>query len=134
MALRRRVADHQNVFSRRALLSLLFAAVPAFAGHAEAKRAAKQARKRAKETKSVARQDVSERKASAKQRDQERYRLNQSNAELDKGRRQDHADLNTRRKAHITRTVIDSPKAEEPKPGIDPVTRNVDPAPEPKNK
>jgi hypothetical protein len=104
------------------------------AGHAEAKRAAKQARKRAKETKQLARQDVSDRKASAKRRDQDRYELNANNAELDQSRREDHTDLNRRRQAHITRTVIDTPPAEEPKPGVHAVARGVEGAPETKKK
>jgi len=123
-------------YSRRALLSLLLAAAPAaFASHSEAKRSAKQARKRAKETKTLANRESSDRKALAKQRDQDRQALNTSNAELDKARRQDLVDLTRRRQAHITRVVMDAPAATgEPKPGIKPVTRGVEGAPDTKKK
>ena len=117
-------------YTRRAVLSLLFSAAPALAGKAEAKRAAKQARKRAKETRKLASRDVGDRKAVAKAHHDDRLRLNASNAELDKARRQELADLTRRRQAHVTRPVVDAPAAEEPKPGIKPATRNVDPAPQ----
>ena len=122
-------------FSRRVLLLLFFSSASAsFAGHAEAKRHAKEARRQAKETKKLAVRDTSDRKAMAKQHDLDRRALNAGNAELDKARRQDLVDLTRRRQAHVTRPVIDASPVEEPKPGIKPVTRGVDAAPDPKKK
>jgi hypothetical protein len=122
-------------FSRRALLSLFFTSAPAaLASHAEAKRHAKEARRQAKETKKLAIRDTSDRKAMAKQREVDRRALNVGNAELDKARRQDLVDLTRRRQAHVTRPVVDASPVEEPKPGIKPVTRGIDGAPEPKKK
>ena len=122
--------------TRRALFSLFFAGLPAFAGQSQeqAKRAAKQARRRAKETKKLAQRRLAGRKEIGERRAADREFLNDSKPELDKARRQDMIDLQVRREAHVTRPVIDAPVVEEPKPGIKAVVRNVEGAPAPKPK
>ena len=137
MVLVGRLADDRSVPTRRTLFALLLAAVPGFAQQQQqAKRAAKEARRRAKETRKLASRDVADRQVLGEERAAERRRLNASNNELDKARRQDHADLNNSRQMHIERTIIDTPPpAEEPKPGLKPTTRNVDaPQTPPKDK
>ena len=120
----------QMAYSRRSLLALLLGCAPAaLADRSEAKRHAKAARKQAKRTSEAAKRDVADRKSLVQQKKADRKRLNQDNAELEKARRQDLADLTKRRQAHVERPVFDAnAPAEEPKPGIQPVTRGVDAA------
>jgi hypothetical protein len=121
--------------SRRGLLTLLLGLAPAApADRSQAKRSAKESRRRAKETKKRARQEVSDRRANVKERSQDRKFLNRDNAELDKARRQDLADLTKRRQAKTERVVFDATAPPEPKPEVKPATRGVEgaPAAEPK--
>ena len=116
--------------TRRLLLASLLAAFPVLGGNSQAKRAAKQARRRAKDTKKLAERDVADRQSLVRRHTADRKALNASNAELDKARRQELTDLTRRRQARITRPVVDGGQpAEEPKPGIKPAVRNADPAP-----
>lgn len=120
--------------TRRSLLALLLGCAPAaLAGRSQAKRHAREARKQAKRARKGARQEVADRKDLVKRKKQDRRRLNQDNAALDKARRQDLADLTERRKAHTERPVFDA-NVEEPKPGVKPMTRGVEGAPEPTKK
>ena len=119
-------------FSRRnLLLSLPPILLPglasaAQAGRSQAKRHAKQARKKAKRNQKLARQEVADRNDLAKQRKKDRKFLNQDNVALDKARRRDLDDLTERRQAKTERPVFDAnAPADEPKPGIKPVTRGV---------